>query len=113
MAPDLCTENFLSELKGVLPSPEQIGKLNVYRNADPEEIAGLHPSDRLMVELIKIDRLSPRLQGMLFKARFDEQISLWEENARKLSEAGEALLHATKFKELMSVCASVLHIIGY
>jgi Formin Homology 2 Domain len=111
MAPDLCTENFLSELKGVLPSPEQIGKLNVYRNADPEEIAGLHPSDRLMVQLIKIDRLSPRLQGMLFKARFDEQISLWEENAKKLSEAGEALLHATKFKELMSVRTYILHVI--
>jgi cytokinesis protein len=111
MAPDLCTENFLSELKGVLPSPEQIGKLNVYRNADPEEIAGLHPSDRLMVQLIKIDRLAPRLQGMLFKARFDEQITLWEENAKKLSEAGEALLHATKFKELLSVRAYVRHLV--
>lgn len=103
MAPDLCTENFLSELKPVLPSPEQIGKLNVYRNADPEELAGLHPSDRLMVQLIKIDRLGPRLQGMLFRCRFDEQMTLWEENARKLSEAGDALLHAAKFKELMSL----------
>lgn len=103
MAPDLCTENFLSELKGVLPSPEQIGKLNVYRNAEPEEIAGLHPSDRLMVQLIKIERLAPRLQSMLFKARFDEQITLWEENAKKLSEASDALLQATKFRELLSV----------
>ena len=106
MAPDLCTENFLSELKPVLPSPEQVGKLNVYRNADPEELAGLHPSDRLMVQLIKIDRLGPRLQGMLFRCRFDEQMTLWEVNARKLSEAGDALLHATKFKELMSVRSS-------
>jgi len=103
MAPDLCTESFLSELKGVLPSPEQIGKLNVYRNADPEEISRLHPSDRLMVQLIKIERLSPRLQGMLFKARFDEQISLLEENAKKLVDASDALLHAAKFKELLSV----------
>lgn len=103
MAPDLCTENFLSELKGVLPSPEQVGKLNVYRNADPEELGGLHPSDRLMVQLIKIERLGPRLEGMLFKARFDEQITLWEENAKKLSDASDALLNAVKFRELLSL----------
>jgi cytokinesis protein len=103
MDPELCTENFLSELKTVLPSPEQVGKLNVYRNADAEELAGLHPSDRLMVQLIKIDRLSPRLQGMLFRCRFDEQMTLWEDNAKKLSDAGDSLLRAPKFKELMSV----------
>lgn len=103
MDQELCTENFLSELKTVLPSPEQVGKLNVYRNATAEELAGLHPSDRLMVQLIKIDRLSPRLQGMLFRCRFDEQMTLWEDNAKKLSDAGDSLLHATKFKELMSV----------
>jgi cytokinesis protein len=103
MDPELCTENFLSELKTVLPSPEQVGKLNIYRNADAEELAGLHPSDRLMVQLIKIDRLSPRLQGMLFRCRFDEQMTLWEDNSKKLSDAGDSLLHAPKFKELMSV----------
>lgn len=103
MDQDLCTENFLSELKGVLPTPEQVGKLNVYRNADADELSVLHPSDRLMVQLIKIDRLGPRLKGMLFRCQFDEHIALWEDNAKKLSEAGESLLNAPKFKELMSV----------
>ncbi|KAG8817544.1 hypothetical protein FRC18_000458 [Serendipita sp. 400] len=56
-----------------------------------------------MVQLIKIDRLGPRLQGMLFRCRFDEQIGLWEENARKIRDAGDSLLHAAKFKELMSL----------
>jgi cytokinesis protein len=76
---DVCTEVFLGELKSVLPSPEQIGKLNIYRNATAEELTELHPSDRLMVQLIKIERLGPRLTGMLFKNTFEERTSLLEE----------------------------------
>jgi cytokinesis protein len=58
---------------------KQIGKLNVYRNADAEELAGLHPSDRLMVKLIQIERLAPRIEGMLYKVTFDETWSLLNE----------------------------------
>jgi cytokinesis protein len=94
---ELCTQVFLSELKPVLPSPEQVlslshmisllcsspvskvGKLNIYRNSDPEELAGLHPSDRLMVKLIQIDRLGPRIEGMLYKSAFDETWSLLDD----------------------------------
>ena len=76
---ELCNLLFLKELTGVLPSPEQVGKLNIYRNASEEELAELHPSDRLMVQLIKINRLGPRLEGMLYKVSFDEQITLLEE----------------------------------
>jgi hypothetical protein len=54
----------------------QVGKLNVYRNSDPEELSTLHLSDRLMVQLIKIDRLGPRLEGMLYKAKFEESFGL-------------------------------------
>ncbi|THG99732.1 hypothetical protein EW026_g2656 [Hermanssonia centrifuga] len=100
---DVCTEVFLSELKPVLPNPEQVGKLNVYRNAEPEELAGLHPSDRLMVQLIKIERLGPRIEGMLYRRKFEESWSLLDDSARKLSEAGDALLHAKHFKELLSL----------
>lgn len=57
----------------------QVGKLNVYRNAEPEELAGLHPSDRLMVQLIKIERLGPRIEGMLYKKKFDETWSLLDD----------------------------------
>lgn len=76
---EICTPVFLSELKSILPSPEQIGKLNVYRNAAPEELAELHPSDRLMVRLIQIDRLAPRIEGMLYKVAFDETWSLLDD----------------------------------
>jgi cytokinesis protein len=39
-------------------------------------LAELHPSDRLMVRLIQIDRLGPRIEGMLYKCAFDETWSL-------------------------------------
>ncbi|PPQ83825.1 hypothetical protein CVT26_005206 [Gymnopilus dilepis] len=100
---EMCTQVFLRELKPVLPSPEQVGKLNVYRNADPAELASLHPSDRLMVQLIKINRLGPRIEGMLYRVSFDETWALLDEGARKLSEAGRDLLEAKHFKELLSL----------
>ena len=54
----------------------------MYRNADPEELAGLHPSDRLMVQLIKIERLAPRIEGMLYKCRFEETWGLLDDVSR-------------------------------
>jgi cytokinesis protein len=63
----------------LLPTPEQVGKLNVYKNASPEELTELHMSDRLMVKLIQIERLAPRIEGMLYKCKFDETFSLLED----------------------------------
>ena len=83
---ELCTQVFLSELKPVLPSPEQVGKLNVYRNSDAEELAGLHPSDRLMVKLIQINRLGPRIEGMLYRVSFEETWSLLEDVRKVIFE---------------------------
>jgi cytokinesis protein len=57
----------------------QVGKLNVYRNSEPEELAGLHSADRLMVKLIQIERLGPRIDGMLYRISFDEQWGLLDE----------------------------------
>ena len=59
--------------------PLQVGKLIVYRNAAPEELENLHLSDRLMVQLIKIERLAPRLEAMLYRAKFDEAFSILDE----------------------------------
>lgn len=81
--PELCTQVFLTGMKSVLPSPEQVGKLNVYRNAEPEELSDLHPADRLMVQLIKIDRLGPRLDGMLYRCNFEETIEVLDEVTKK------------------------------
>lgn len=76
---DLCTQTFLSELKPLLPTPEQIGKLNIYKNASIEDLAELHTADRLMVQLIQIDRLAPRVEGMLYKVAFSERWGLLDD----------------------------------
>ena len=75
-----------------------------------------------MVQLIKIDRLGPRIEGMLYKLSFDENWALLDkvirlvlycwifllrlifQGARSLSEAGRDLLGAKQFKQLLSVC---------
>lgn len=57
----------------------QIGKLNVYINADASELENLHLADRLMVQLIKIKRLGPRIGGMLYKVTFEETWGLLDE----------------------------------
>jgi cytokinesis protein len=73
-----------------------------------------------MVQLIQIDRLGPRIEGMLYKCAFEESWSLLDDvsrhseldvlgftitiqGARKLSDAGQSLLQAKHFKELLSV----------
>ncbi|KAL5511448.1 hypothetical protein ACEPAH_4664 [Sanghuangporus vaninii] len=100
---ELCTETFLGELKNLLPTPEQVGKLAIYRNADAEELNRLHPADRLMVKLIQIDRLGPRIEAMLYRITFDETRILFDQSASKLIEAGQGLLQASHFKELLSL----------
>lgn len=73
-----------------------------------------------MVKLIQIERLGPRIEGMLYKCKFEEQRLLLDEvkswliflpqlnlaypqGARKVSQASEALLHAKQFKEVLNV----------
>lgn len=65
----------------ILRAESKVGKLNVYRNAELSELAELHPSDRLMVQLIKIDRLGPRIEGMLYKLSFDDSWALLDKVA--------------------------------
>ena len=56
-----------------------------------------------MVHLIKIPRLEARVNGMLYRARFEERISMLEEAADQTIEASAALQDAPKFRELLSV----------
>lgn len=72
----LCNPTFLGELKPMLPDPATIGKLSQHRTDDADSLAKLHPADRFLVELIKIPHLAIRLEGMLYRATFEEVYSV-------------------------------------
>jgi hypothetical protein len=57
----------------------QVGKLLQHKTDTVAELMLLHEADRLMVQLIKIPRLPARVRGMLYRARFEEKIALFEE----------------------------------
>lgn len=69
----LCTADFLSEMKGLLPNPQVKSKLSLARTDDPEEMDLMHPADRFLIELIKIPHLEVRFDGMLYKEEFAEK----------------------------------------
>jgi cytokinesis protein len=98
-----CTHNFLENLSKFLPNPEQVGKLNAHKSDTMAELMLLHPADRLMVQLIKIPRLAARVEGMLYRARFEERIAMLEEAVEQTYEASQALQDAPKFRQLLSV----------
>lgn len=72
---ELCTETFLTELLPMLPNPQLQGKLNQHKTEDEAQLAQLHPADRFLVELMKIEHLTIRVNGMLFRQTFPENYS--------------------------------------
>lgn len=69
---ELCTDVFLTELLPMLPNPQLQGKLNQHKTEDEAQLAQLHPADRFLVELMKIEHLTIRVNGMLFRQTFPE-----------------------------------------
>lgn len=104
------TETFLGELKQALPDAEQEGKLNVYRNTTVEELDTLHAADRFLVECLKIYRLRPRVDGMLFRARFEENIVMLEGvRPPPLANSTDALPLRTHARSSTALCPSSPH----
>ncbi|KAL8279166.1 hypothetical protein RQP46_008422 [Phenoliferia psychrophenolica] len=77
---DSLSETYLGALKAGLPGPEEVGKLNVYKEAQESELHELDPADRFLVELIKIFR-----------------------DAKKIYDAAKSLLNAPHFTELLKL----------
>jgi cytokinesis protein len=71
----MCTEVFLTELLPMLPNPQLQGKLSQHKTEDEAQLAQLHPADRFLVELMKIEHLTIRVNGMLFRQTFPENYS--------------------------------------
>ncbi len=77
--------------------------MNKYKSYPPEELVTLEEADRMLVELLKIERLRPRIEAVLYRARFEEEISALEADAAKIQLGATALLNAPNFAELLKV----------
>ena len=90
----LCTEHFLTELLPMLPNPQMQGKLNQHKTEDEASLALLHPADRFLVELMKIEHLTIRINGMLFRGTFAETYSALVHVSGCLSRSLAGNMHA-------------------
>lgn len=59
--------------------------MNVYKSASSEDLDNLAEADRFLVECLKIYRLRPRIDGMLYRARFDESFETLQKVRLSLS----------------------------
>lgn len=100
---DTLSETYLGALKTGLPGPEEVGKLNVYKEAPESELFELDPADRFLVELLKIFRLNERVKSMLYRVQFEEAIGSLEDDADKIYRAAKSLLNAPHFSELLKL----------
>lgn len=67
----------------------QVSQLKQHSAETPEELALLHPADRLMLRLIKIPHLADRIGGMLYQVNFEESIALLEKvSVLRLADEG-------------------------
>lgn len=85
----------------------QVGLLNSHKTDSEEDLGLLHAADRFLVELIKFDHLALRIDGMLCRAKFDEQFSVLDENATKFIAATKALQQSQHFSGLLNVRSSL------
>jgi cytokinesis protein len=93
----------LGELKAMLPGREEAGKLGQYRTADDSVLATLHIADRFLVELYRRDKdhLSDRVDGMLYRSSFAENLATHSKNVSAIYKAATAMQSAEHFGQLL------------
>ena len=104
---ELCTEDFLSELRLVLPNATVVGQLSGYRSAGKEVLQTLHKSDRFLVEMLKIERLTPRVEGLLYRSRFFDNATRISANSTRIIDACESLKNAPHFADLLQMALTL------
>ncbi|KAK4700741.1 hypothetical protein P7C70_g5503, partial [Phenoliferia sp. Uapishka_3] len=100
---DTLSETYLSALKTGLPGPEEVGKLNVYKEAPENELFELDSADRFLVECLRIYRVNERVKSMLYRCQFEDTIGSLEQDASKIYAAARSLLDAPHFEELLQL----------
>ncbi|CAG8488845.1 26939_t:CDS:10 [Racocetra persica] len=97
---NFCNENLLNQLMLYIPTAEERGKLSVYKEDMP---ANLARADRFFVEVMKIHRYEQRLKFMYSYVTFDEKFRDLERDIKSVLNASIALKESAQFKELLNL----------
>ena len=93
----------VENLLKVLPTSAEIKGVQAYKG----DIAMLNKCDLFIMEIGKVTRLKPRIECMVFQARFDELIAPLSSNISALQLASDEIRASTKFPELLGIILTV------
>ncbi|CAG8496889.1 4842_t:CDS:10, partial [Scutellospora calospora] len=100
---NFCSENLLNQLMLSIPTPEERGKLSIYKDGPEDMLENLARADRFFVEVMKIHRYEQRLKFMYFHVTFNEKFSDLEHDIVSVLNASIALKESSNFKELLNL----------
>ena len=99
----VCDQSILTELLRYYPESETKGRLGEYKNASDEQLRLLHPADRLVVLLMTVPHLKDKVKGLLYMTKYADTVDLIRTGLGKIRDGAEAIMHAPKFAELLSI----------
>ncbi|CAG8599928.1 3863_t:CDS:10 [Ambispora gerdemannii] len=98
-----CTENLLNQFMQFTPTPDERGKLMVYKDSSEDVLDNLARPDRFFVEVMQIHRYEQRLKFMHFHITFDEKFNDLEQSVVAVLNASIDLKDAKHFRELLDL----------
>ncbi|XP_019739721.1 protein diaphanous homolog 1 isoform X2 [Hippocampus comes] len=93
------TESLVQNLIKQLPAPEQLSVLGEMK----DEYDDLAEAEQFGVVISSVKRLGPRLQAILFKLQFDEQLNNIKPDVVSVTAACEELRKSASFSKLLQI----------
>nr|XP_057918937.1 protein diaphanous homolog 1-like isoform X2 [Doryrhamphus excisus] len=95
----ILTESMVQNLIKQLPTPEQLGTLGEMK----EEYDDMAEAEQFGVVMSTVKRLQPRLQAILFKLQFEEQLNNIKPDVVSVTAACEELRKSSSFSTLLEI----------
>ncbi|XP_072288451.1 protein diaphanous homolog 1-like [Eucyclogobius newberryi] len=95
----ILTESMVSNLIKQLPGPEQLSVLAEMK----DEYDDLAESEQFGVVMSSVKKLTPRLQAILFKLQFEEQLNNIKPDVVSVAAACEELTKSQSFSKLLQI----------
>uniref|UniRef100_A0A8C6V356 Diaphanous related formin 1 n=1 Tax=Neogobius melanostomus TaxID=47308 RepID=A0A8C6V356_9GOBI len=95
----ILTESLVQNLIKLLPGPEQLSVLAEMK----DEYDDLAESEQFGVVMSSVKKLTPRLQAILFKLQFEEQLNNIKPDVVSVTAACEELMKSQSFSKLLEI----------